>query len=351
MEFSAQQIADLLGGTVDGDSEATVNNLAKIEEGEPGKLSFLANPKYNEYIYTTAASVVIVSNDFKADKPLQPGCTLVRVPDAREAFAKLLNYYNQIKNDKKGIEQPSFVAESATVGSDVYIGAFAYIGNNAKVGNNAKIYPGAYVGDNVTIGDNTTLYPGVKVLADCVVGKDCMLHAGVIIGSDGFGFAPNSENNYQKVAQIGNVIIEDHVEIGANSTVDRATLGSTFIRKGVKLDNLIQIAHNVDVGENTVMAAQVGVAGSTKLGKNMMIGGQAGIVGHVSIADGVKIGAQAGVGRGIEKEGEMVMGSPAFGISEYKRSYFLFSKLPELNQKISALQKEIEALKKSNENG
>lgn len=337
MKFTAQQIADLLKGTVEGNPEVEVSGLSKIEEGKPGTLSFLANPKYTPYIYSTGASAVIVSNDFVAERPVES--TLIRVADAYKSFAALLEMYNQIVNDKKGIEQPSFIDPSAQVGKDVYIGAFAYIGKNSIIGNGVKIYPHCYVGDNAVIKDNTTLYAGCKVYSFCQIGTSCNIHAGVVIGADGFGFAPNEENNYKKVPQIGNVIIEDFVEIGAGTTIDRATLGSTIIRKGVKLDNLIQIAHNVEIGENTVIAAQTGVAGSTKIGKNCMIGGQVGIVGHLSIADGVKIAAQSGIGTSITTPGEIVQGSPAFNISDYKRTYVVFKKLPQLERKISELEK------------
>jgi UDP-3-O-[3-hydroxymyristoyl] glucosamine N-acyltransferase len=339
MEFSAIQIASLLNGKVEGNESAVVSGLSKIEEGKPKTLSFLANPLYTPYIYETDASVVIVNNSLVLDKPVKSTCTLIRVENAYESFAKLLEIYNQMKMDKKGIEQPSFIAPSATLGKDCYVGAFAYIADNAKIGNNVKIYPQCYVGDNVTIGDNTVLFAGVKIYYDCVIGAECTIHASTVIGSDGFGFAPNSENNYKKVPQIGNVIIEDHVEIGSNTSIDRATLGSTIIRKGVKLDNLIQIAHNVEVGENTVMAGGVFIAGSSKIGKNVMIGGQAGVIGHLKIADGVKIAGQSGVGNNIDKEGEIVQGSPAFPIGEYKRSYVLFRRLQKLNDRIRALEK------------
>ena len=272
MKFTAQQIAELLKGSVEGNPQVEVSGLSKIEEGKPGTLSFLANPKYNAYIYTTKASIVIVNSAFEAENPVE--ATLIRVADAYKSFASLLEIYNQIVNDKKGIEQPSFIDPSATIGKDVYIGAFAYIGKNSVVGDGVKIYPQCYVGDNVVIKDNTTLFAGCRVYSFCQIGKECNLHAGVIIGADGFGFAPNEQNNYKKVPQIGNVIIEDYVEVGAGTTIDRATLGSTIIRKGVKLDNLIQIAHNVEIGETTVIAAQTGVAGSTKIGKNCMIGGK-----------------------------------------------------------------------------
>ncbi|MBS1765130.1 MAG: UDP-3-O-(3-hydroxymyristoyl)glucosamine N-acyltransferase [Bacteroidetes bacterium] len=337
MKFTAQQIADLLKGTVEGNPQIEVSGLSKIEEGKPGTLSFLANPKYEPYIYTTQASIVIVNKSFEAEKAV--AATLVKVEDAYKSFASLLEIYNQIVNDKKGIEQPSYIDPSATVGKDVYIGAFAYIGKNSVIGNGVKIYPHCYVGDNVVIKDNTTLFAGCRIYSFCQIGEECNIHAGVIIGADGFGFAPNEQNNYKKVPQIGNVIIEDHVEVGAGTTIDRATLGSTIIRKGVKLDNLIQIAHNVEIGENTVIAAQTGVAGSTKIGKNCMIGGQVGIVGHLNIADGVKIAAQSGIGTSITTPGEIVQGSPAFNISDYKRTYVVFKKLPQLERKVNELEK------------
>lgn len=343
MKFTAEQIAGLLKGTVEGDATVAVDSLSKIEEGKPGSLSFLGNPKYYPFIYTTQASLVIVNKDFVLEQPVT--CTLVRVDDAYKSFASLLEIYNNIIHDKKGIEQPSFIDPSAKLGSDCYVGAFAYIGKNAAIGNNVKIYPQVFIGDDVVIKDNTTLYAGVKVYTQCVIGENCTLHAGVIIGADGFGFAPNESNNYKKVPQIGNVVIEDHVEIGAGTSVDRATLGSTIIRKGVKLDNLIQIAHNVEIGENTVIAAQTGVAGSTRIGKNCMIGGQVGIVGHLSIADGVKIAAQSGIGASITTPNEIVQGSPAFNISDYKRTYVVFKKLPVLEKRLNEIEKLIAELK------
>lgn len=345
MKFSAGQIAGLISGTVEGNPDATVSTVAKIEEGTPGALSFLANPKYTEYIYTTLASVVIVNNSFVAEKPIQS--TLIRVPDAYAAFAQLLQFYNANLNNKSGVEQGAVIHPTAQVAENVYVGAFSYVGENTKLGKNVKIYPGCYVGDNVSIADNTTLYAGAKVYHQCIIGANCTIHSGVIIGADGFGFAPNSENNYQKVPQVGNVVIEDHVEVGANTTIDRATMGSTIIRRGVKLDNLIQVAHNVEIGENTVIAAQTGIAGSTKIGKNCMIGGQVGIIGHLTIADGVKIAAQSGVGQNIDKEGEIVQGSPAFGVGEYRRSYVGFKNLPNLLRKIDELEKQLAAIKKS----
>jgi len=342
MKFTAQQIAELLKGSVEGNHDAEVNSLSKIEEGKPGTLSFLSNPKYTPYIYDTKASVVIVNKDFVAENTIN--ATLIRVEDAYKSFASLLEIYNQIVNDKKGVESPSFIDPSATVGDQGYIGAFAYIGKNAIIGKNVKIYPHCYVGDHVIIGDNTTLFPGVRVYSFCHIGSHCNIHAGVIIGADGFGFAPNENNNYKKVPQIGNVVIHDHVEIGAGTTIDRATLGSTVIHKGVKLDNLIQIAHNVEIGENTVIAAQTGVAGSTKIGKNCMIGGQVGIIGHLAIADGVKIAAQSGIGTSITTPNEIVQGSPAFNISDYKRTYVVFKKLPQLERKINELEKKTGSL-------
>jgi UDP-3-O-[3-hydroxymyristoyl] glucosamine N-acyltransferase len=346
MQFTAAQIAGMLSGKVEGDSDAQVSNLSKIEEGKPGTLTFLANPKYVEYIYTTGASVAIVGNDFVADKPLPTTLTLIRVADAYGSFAKLLEAYNQFRQPKPQIDAQSKIAETAKVGANVYVGAFAYIGENAAIEEGVKIYPGCYIGDNVRIGKNTTIYPGVRIYADCIIGAECTLHSGVIIGADGFGFVPNSENNYSKVPQIGNVIIEDHVEVGSNTSIDRATLGSTIIRKGVKLDNLIQIAHNVEIGENTVIAAQTGIAGSTHIGKNCMIGGQVGIVGHLKIADGTKIAAQSGVGKDITEPNTIVQGSPAFAIMDYKKSYVGFMKLPELMGQIKDLMKHVNGEKK-----
>lgn len=345
MEFTARQIADLLGGTVQGNESASVSTVTKIEEGKPGSLSFLANPLYTNYIYTTDATVVLVNNTLVLDKPVKNTCTLVRVENAYESFARLLQIYSQIKNVKTGIEQPSFISQNASLGKDCYVGAFAYIGQNVKIGNNVKLYPHVYIGDDCEIGDNTTLFSGVKVYHQCRIGKDCTVHANTVIGSDGFGFAPNSEGQaFVKVPQIGNVIIEDNVEVGSNTSIDRATLGSTILRSGVKLDNLVQIAHNVEVGSNTVVAGLTGIAGSSKVGKNCMIGAQVGVAGHLKIADNVKIAGQSGIGSNIEKEGEIVQGSPAFNIGEYKRSYVLFRGLPKLNDRISELQKKINAI-------
>ncbi len=345
MEFSAQQIAGMLHGTIEGNPEARVSSLAKIEEGRPGTLSFLANPLYTPYIYDTQASIVIVNNDFVAERPVL--CTLIRVENAYAAFAGLLEMYDQIKRDKKGISSLAYIAPTATIGANVYIGEFVVVADHAKVADGAKLYPHVFLGDNVSVGEQTTLYAGVKVYSDTVIGKQCTLHSGVVIGADGFGFAPNSENEYKKVAQIGNVVIEDHVEIGANTAIDRATLGSTIIRKGVKLDNLIQIAHNVEIGENTVIASQSGVAGSSKLGRNMMIGGQVGIIGHLKLADGVKIAAQSGIGQDIVNENEIVQGSPAFNVSEYRRTYVHFRNLSKIVKRLDAVEKELSLLKGS----
>jgi UDP-3-O-[3-hydroxymyristoyl] glucosamine N-acyltransferase len=344
MEFSAQQIAQMLGGTVDGDPGSTVNQLSKIEEGTKGSLSFLANPLYTPYIYTTLASVVIVNQDFVPDNAYN--CTLVRVPNAYAAFAKLLEVYNKIKLDRKGISPMAFVSASAKLGNDVYVGEFAVIEDNVVVGDNTKIYPQAYVGQNTHIGQNTTLFAGVKVYSDNVIGNNCTLHSGVVIGGDGFGFAPQDTKDYKKIAQIGNVIIEDWVEIGSNTAIDRATLGSTIIRQGVKLDNLIQIAHNVEVGNNTVIAALTGISGSTKVGANCMIGGQVGIIGHTTIADEVKIAAQSGVTNAIKEKGAIMMGSPAEEAKQFKRSYIGLRNIQKLYTKVNELENKLKALEK-----
>jgi UDP-3-O-[3-hydroxymyristoyl] glucosamine N-acyltransferase len=341
MKFSAKQIAGLLNGTIEGDENTTVSSLSKIEEGKNGSLSFLSNPLYTQYIYDTDASVVIVKKDLSLEKPVKKTCTLIRVEDPYSSFATLLDMYNQAKQNKKGIEQPSFISATATIGNDCYVGAFAYIGENVKIGNNVKIYPQCYIGDNVTIGDNCVFFAGVKIYHECVIGNDCTIHASSVIGSDGFGFAPNSDNNYKKVPQIGNVVIEDNVEVGSNTSIDRATMGSTIIRKGAKLDNLVQIAHNVEIGENCVLAGGSFVAGSTKLGKNVMMGGQAGVVGHIKIADGVKIAGQSGVASTIETKDLIVQGSPAFAVGDYQRSYVLFRGLRKLNDRVIDLEKKL----------
>ncbi|HBX52898.1 MAG: UDP-3-O-(3-hydroxymyristoyl)glucosamine N-acyltransferase [Bacteroidetes bacterium RIFOXYA12_FULL_35_11] len=345
MEFTAKAIATFLKGNVEGNPEAVVTTVSKIEEGKPGSLCFLANPQYTHFIYTTEATIVLVNNNFKAEKPV--AATLIRVENAYEAFASLLELYNQSLPQPKGIDKMTFIDESAIIGENIYLGAFAYIGKNVKIGNNVKIYPQVFIGENVQIGDNTILYAGVKIYHACVIGSDCILHSGVVIGADGFGFAMQSADSYKKVPQIGNVVIEDKVEVGANTTIDRATIGSTIIRKGVKFDNLIQIAHNVEIGENTVICAQTGISGSTKIGKKCMIAGQVGVIGHISIADEVKIAAQSGIGTTIKEKGIIVQGSPSFNIHEYQKSYVLFKQLPQLRKQILELQKEIKNLKES----
>ncbi|MFM1932454.1 MAG: hypothetical protein RL226_1757 [Bacteroidota bacterium] len=344
MEFSARQIADILGGTVEGDETVTVRHLSKIEEGKPGTLTFLANPKYTPHIYSTQATLVIVANTFVAESALPHGLTLIRMEDPYAGFAKLLDFYNQYKHSQTGIDAHAAIASSAKIGANVYVGPMAMISESAVVGDNTKIYGQVFIGRNVKIGANCLFHPGVRILDDAIIGDNCTFHAGCIVGSDGFGFAPNSENNYQKVAQIGNVIIEDHVEIGANTTIDRATLGSTIIRKGVKLDNLIQIAHNVEIGENTVIAAQTGIAGSTKIGANCMIGGQVGIVGHIHIADGVKIAAQSGISSSITAPDAVLQGSPAFDIKAYKMAYIGFRKLPTMEERLSNVERSLKNL-------
>jgi UDP-3-O-[3-hydroxymyristoyl] glucosamine N-acyltransferase len=338
MEFiKASQIAEIIKGTIEGNPDAKVNYVSKIDEGKEGTITFLANPKYTPYIYTTKASIVIVGSAFNPEKEVK--ATLIRVPDPYKAFAQLLDFYNQIKLRKTGISDHAFISDTAIIGKDTYIGEFVVIGDKAVSGNNVKLYPQVYIGDNAKIGDNTTLFPGVKVYSDNIIGSHCIIHAGVVIGSDGFGFAPQTDSNYNKVAQIGNVVIEDHVEIGANTAIDRATLGSTIIRKGVKLDNLIQVAHNVEIGEHTVISAQTGISGSTKIGKFCMVGGQAGFINHITIADEVKVAAQSGVGKSITKKGEIVQGSPAFEISQYRKAYIHFRNLSEIKSQLDELMK------------
>ena len=338
MNFTAQQIAEILEGDIVGNPNVEVSKLSKIEEGEKGSLTFLSNPKYNSYLYTTNASIAIVNKSFVAEKDIET--TLIKVADAYAAFSKLLEFYNQVKNNKFGREEPHYISKTATVGSDEYIGAFSYIGENVKVGNNVKIYPNVTISDNVTIGDNTTVFSGARIYSETSIGNNCVIHAGVIIGCDGFGFAPNTDGQYDKVPQTGNVVIEDYVDIGSATTIDRATLGSTVIRKGVKLDNQIQIAHNVEVGENTVIAAQTGVAGSTKIGSNCMIGGQVGISGHITIGDNVKIGAQSGISKSVESN-KVIMGTPAFEILDFNRSYVHFRNLPKMASKLNKLERDL----------
>lgn len=337
MKFTATQIAGILQGEVVGNPEVEVYKLAKIEEGTEGSLTFLANPKYINHIYSTQASVTIVNSTFEPEQEI--ATTLIKVEDAYKAFSQLLEYYNQVKLMKSGIEQPSVISEDVTYGSDLYLGSFCYIGKNVKIGNNVKIYPNSFVGDNVTIGDNCVFFAGVRIYSETVIGNNCTIHSGTIIGSDGFGFAPQEDGTYKKVPQIGNVIIEDNVEIGACSTIDRATLGSTIIRKGVKLDNHIQVAHNVEIGENTVIASQTGIAGSTKIGKNCMIGGQVGIVGHITIGNNVKIQAQSGIGKSLA-DGEVVQGTPAFNYGDFAKSFVHFKNLPKIVADIENLKKQ-----------
>lgn len=342
MEFSAQQIASVLGGTVEGNPEVKVNNFSKIEEGKPGTLTFLANPKYEHYIYNTEASIVLVNNDFVPAEPIK--ATLVKVANAYASLAILLNMVEKAKEKKAGIDSTAFIASSAILGEDCYVGNFAYIGTNAKLGKNCRIYPYAYIGDNVTIGDNTILYPHVTIYNGCIVGNNCILHAGSVIGSDGFGFAPEGDN-YKKIPQLGNVIIEDDVEVGANTTIDRAVMDSTIIHRGVKLDNLVQIAHNVEVGENTVMAAQVGIAGSVKIGSHCMLGGQVGLSGHIHVADHVVFGAQCGVISDVKKP-TTLLGAPAINAKAFMRSSAIFNRLPDMYRAMGQMQHEIEQLKK-----
>lgn len=334
MEITAAQIAEYLEGEIVGDPSVIVSKLSKIEEGTPGSISFLANPKYNHYIYSTNASVVIVNKTFKPEGAVK--ATLIRVEDAYKTFSKLLEYANQVKLMKSGIEQPSVISEGVTYGENLYLGSFCYIGKNTKIGNNVKIYPNSFIGDNVEIGDNTILFAGARVYSETVIGKNCVIHSGTIVGSDGFGFAPSEDGSYIKVPQIGNVVIEDDVEIGACTTIDRATMGSTIIRKGVKLDNQIQIAHNVEIGEHTVIASQTGVAGSTKIGHHCQIGGQVGIVGHITIGNNVRIQAQTGVGKNIG-DNEKIQGSPAMAYNDFSKSYVHFKNLPKIVKDIEKL--------------
>ncbi len=335
MVFTAGQIAGILEGEVHGNPEISVHKLAKIEEGEKGSLTFLANPKYTSFIYKTKASITIVNKDFVPEQDLET--TLIKVEDAYKSFSKLLEYYNQVKNNKIGIEEPVFKSETATFGDDLYLGAFSYVGSNVAIGHNVKIYPNVYIGDNVKIGDNVVVFAGAKIYSESIIGNNCVVHSGVIIGADGFGFTPNSEGEFIKVPQTGNVILEDNVDVGAGTTIDRATLGSTILRKGVKLDNQIQIAHNVEIGEHTVIAAQTGVAGSTKIGKHCMIGGQVGIVGHIVIGNNVRIQAQSGIGRNV-KDNEVLQGSPALNYGDFNKSYVHFKNLPKIINRIDNLE-------------
>ena len=347
MEFNAKTIAGFLKGEIEGDPDVVVNNIAKIEEGKPGDISFLANPKYEQYLYTTKSSIVLVNKSFISSTKVN--ATLIRVDNAYDAFASLLQLVVQSKPVKKGIHPTAVIEPSASIGEDVYIGPYAYVGENCKIGERVLLFPHVYVGDNTVIGNDTLLNPGVKVYHECRIGQKCVIHAGTVIGSDGFGFAPQSENEFLKIPQIGNVVIEDNVEIGANVAIDRATMGSTVIRKGVKIDNLIQIGHNVEIGENTVMAGQVGIAGSTKIGRNCMFGGQVGIAGHLKIADGTKIGAQSGIPGDVKKENSILLGYPAIDHRDFLRSSILFKRLPEINTRIEKMAKDIDLIKKNME--
>ncbi|HRH47316.1 MAG TPA: UDP-3-O-(3-hydroxymyristoyl)glucosamine N-acyltransferase [Panacibacter sp.] len=343
MQFTAGQIALIINGKVEGNASATVDSFGKIEEAQHNQLAFLANPKYEDFLYTTQASVIILNESQELKQPI--AATIIRVPDAYSAFAALLRKYQQIATEQlTGIEEPSFIHKSATLGDNVYVGAFAYISEAVKIGNNVKLYPGVFLGKNVTISDNTVLLPGVKIYHDCVVGKNVTIHAGSVVGGDGFGFAPQADGSYKKVPQIGNVVIEDYVEIGSNATIDRATIGSTLIKSGAKLDNLIQIAHNVEVGNNTVIAAQSGVSGSTKIGNNVQIGGQAGIVGHIQIADGTRINAQSGVSKSVKTPNAALTGSPAFDYTSALRAQAVSRNLPELEKRVAELEKLLQQL-------
>ena len=342
MEFTAELIASFLEGEVVGDKTAKVTTICKIEEGEPGALAFLSNPKYEPHIYDTEATVVIVNKDFTPSKKIP--ATLIKVDNAYGSFAKILELYQSMKPQKSGISPQAFVHPSAVVGEGAYIGEFAVICENAKIGKNAKIYPQVYIGDRVVIGDDVKLYPGVKIYEECVLGHQVTIHAGAVIGADGFGFAPQADGSYHKIPQVGNVVIEDRVEIGANTCVDRATMGSTVIHKGVKLDDLVMIAHNVQVGENTVFASQVGIAGSTKIGRNCMFGGQVGIAGHILIADGTQIASQSGIAHSVKKENQQLMGAPAYDASSYQRAVIAFRDLPEMRKTLASLKKEVERL-------
>ncbi|MAU26969.1 MAG: UDP-3-O-(3-hydroxymyristoyl)glucosamine N-acyltransferase [Muricauda sp.] len=336
MKFTATQIAGILEGEVEGNPQTAVHKLSKIEEGEKGSLTFLANPKYTPYIYSTKASITIVNKDFVPEQELST--TLIKVDDAYKSFSKLLEYYNQVKNNKIGIENPSYISESAEYGEGFYLGAFSYLGDNVNIGKNVKVYPNVYIGDNVSIGDNVMVFAGAKIYSESIIGNNCVIHSGAIIGADGFGFTPDENGEYSKVPQTGNVILEDNVDVGAGTTIDRATLGSTILRKGVKLDNQIQIAHNVEIGEHTAIAAQTGIAGSTKIGKNCLIGGQVGIVGHITIGDRVKIQAQSGIGRNV-KDDEVLQGSPAINYGDFNKSYVHFKNLPKIINRINDLEK------------
>ncbi len=342
MEFTANQIAQFINGKVEGDENATVSTFAKIEDSVPGAISFLANPKYTHYIYETKSTVVLVDDSIELERPVTP--TLIWVQNARDCVAKLLQLYESTKPKKTGVDSLAFISPKARIGENAYVGAFAYIAEGVEIGDNCQIYPHATIMENVKLGNGCIVYPHASIYHDCELGNRVIVHSGAVIGADGFGFAPHN-GAYVKIAQIGNVIIEDQVEIGANTTIDRATMGSTIVRKGAKLDNLIQVAHNVEIGENTVMAAQVGVAGSTKIGSHCMVGGQVGFAGHITIGDRVNIGAQSGIPNHVSSD-TSILGYPAVPAREFARSTVMIKKLPELNQTVKQLQKEIENLKK-----
>ena len=337
MQFTAAQISILLNGKIEGNADAVVSSFGKIEDAQQGQLTFLANPKYEDFLYTTNASIAIINNGYELRQRVKP--TLIRVQDAYSAFAQLLSKYQEMATQQlRGIQQPCYISPSAKLAEDVYVGAFSYIGDHVKVETGTKIFPNSFIGDNVIIGKNCMIHPGVKIYHDCILEDHVIIHAGTVVGSDGFGFAPQVDGSFKKVPQIGNVVIEDHVEIGANTTIDRATMGSTIIRSGAKLDNLIQIAHNVEVGNSTVIAAQAGVSGSTKIGNNVMIGGQAGLVGHIQIADGAKINAQSGVSKSMKEPYSAVTGSPAGDYTSALRSQAVFRNLPQLEKRIQELE-------------
>ena len=343
MQFTAAQISILINGKIEGNAEAAVTSFGKIEEAQNGQLSFLANPKYEDFLYTTNASIVIINENYELKQAINP--TIIRVPDAYSAFAQLLGKYQEMVTQQlQGVQQPSFIASSAQLAANVFVGAFSYVGENVKLGKNTKIFPNSFIGDNVVIGENCIIHPGVKIYHDCILRNHVIIHAGTVIGSDGFGFAPQADGSFKKVPQIGNVVLEDNVEIGANTTIDRATMGSTCIRTGAKLDNLIQVAHNVDVGESTVIAAQAGISGSTKIGKNVMIGGQAGLVGHIQVADGSKINAQSGVSKSMKEPYMAVTGSPASDYTSALRSQAVFRNLPQLEKRVQELEELVKQL-------
>jgi UDP-3-O-[3-hydroxymyristoyl] glucosamine N-acyltransferase len=343
MQFTAKEIGALLKGTVEGDDTVAVNQLAKIEEATMGSLTFLSNPKYENYLYTTDASIVIINNDYKLTSAVKP--TLIRVENAYSSMTVLLDLYTKIRLGKTGIEQPSFIHPTAKIGENAYVGAFAYIGPDVVIGNDCKIYPHTYIGDGVTIGDNALLFAGVKIYFDCKLGNNIVIHSGAVIGSDGFGFAPQADGTYNKISQTGNVILEDDVEVGANTTIDRATMGSTIIRKGTKIDNLVQIAHNVEIGRNTVVAGQAGISGSTKIGDQVLVGGQVGISGHLNIANGTQLSAQTGINSSITEEGKVWGGTPYMPFKDYLKAHAKLRRLPEIDRKVDELDKAIKKLK------